>query len=121
MMFMPASVLTLVMIWYSRCSAIVNIRQFNEISVQTAWYIVIAIWTFVAIFYPIIEIPVRSVNTTAQSCDLNISQSATDTLYALEDIYFAAAFLVIIVMFIRMRRSLLSFSKVYNNEDVVKR
>ena len=121
MMFMPASVLTLVVIWYSRCSAIVNIRQFNEISVQTAWYIIIAIWTFVAIFYPIIEIPVRSVNTTAQSCDLNISQSATDTLYALEDIYFAAAFLVIIVMFIRMRRSLLSFSKVYNNEDVVKR
>lgn len=121
LMFMPASFLTLVVIWYSRCSAIVNIRQLTEISARTAWYTVIAIWTFVAIFYPIIEIPVRNVNTTAQTCALDVSRTVSYTLYALEDLYFVAAFLVIIVMFIRMRRSLLGFSKVYNNNDIVKR
>jgi hypothetical protein len=121
LMFMPASVLTLVVVWYSRCSAIVNIRHLNEISVQTAWYTVIGIWTFVAVFYPIVEIPLRTVNTTAKSCELDISKSVGQILYAFEDLYFVAAFLVIIVMFIRMRRSLLSFSKVYNSEVIVKR
>ena len=121
LMFMPASVLTLVVIWYSRCSAIVNIRQLNEIPPRIVWYIVIAIWTFVMIFYPIIEIPIRNVNTTAQTCDMNVSQPVAYTLYAFEDLYFVAAFLVIIVMFIRMRKSLLSFSDVYNNDIIVKR
>lgn len=121
LMFMPASVLTLVVIWYSRCSAIVNIRQLNEIPLRTVWYIVIGIWIFVIIFYPIVEIPVRNVNTTAQTCDMNVSQPVAYTLYAVEDLYFVAAFLVIIVMFIRMRKSLLSFSEVYNNDIIVKR
>ena len=118
---MPASLLTLVVIWYSRCSAIVNIRHFKEISVQTAWYAVIGIWTFVTVYYPIVEIPLRTLNATAQSCHLDVSQSIGEVLYAFEDLYFVAAFLVIIVMFIRMRKSLLNFSKVYNNEAIVKR
>ena len=121
LMFMPASVLTLVVIWYSRCSAIVNVRQLNEISLRTVRYIVIAIWTFVIVFYPIIEIPVRNVNTTAQTCDMIVSQPVGYALYALEDLYFVAAFLVIIVMFVRMRKSLLNFSEVYNNDIIVKR
>lgn len=121
LMFMPASVLTVVAIWYSRCSAIVKVRQLNEISNRTAWYTVVAIWTFVAAFYPIIEIPVRKVNTTAQSCDLDVSAPVSYSLYALEDLYFVAAFFVIVAMFIRMRRSLLSFSEVYNNNLIVKK
>ena len=121
LMFMPASVLTLVAIWYSRCNAIVNIKQLNEISVRTAWLTVVAIWAFVAVFYPIIEIPLRNLNTTAESCELGISKPVSRTLYALEDLYFVAAFLVIIIMFVRMRRSLLSFSKVYSDDIIVKR
>ena len=121
LMFLPASFLTLVVIWYSRCNAIVNIRQLNEISQRAACYTVIAIWTFVVVFYPVIEIPARNMNTTALTCDLNVSKSLLYALYGLEDFYFFVAFLVIIIMFFRMRKSLLSFSKVYNTDILVKR
>lgn len=120
LIFMPASVLTLVAISYSRCRAVVNVRQLKELSARTAWYIVVFIWAFVLMFYPIIEIPVRRVNETAEHCYMDIPLSVSYILYGFEDFYFVLSFLVIIVMFIRMRRSLLDFSKVYSDLADVK-
>ena len=78
------------------------------------------IWAFVLAFYPIIEIPVRKVNETAETCYMDISLSVSYILYGFEDFYFAISFVVIIVMFIRMRRSLLDFPKVYSDLAEVK-
>ena len=120
LIFMPASVLTLVAISYSRCRAVVNVRQLKDLSTREIWYIVVFIWAFVLAFYPIIEIPVRKVNETAETCYMDISLSVSYILYGFEDFYFAISFVVIIVMFIRMRRSLLDFPKVYSDLAEVK-
>lgn len=120
-MFMPASVLTLAVIWYSRCKAIVNIRQLNEICIRSAWLSVTAIWLFVILFYPAIEVPMRRVSPTSHKCELNVSESVSNILYAIEDSYFLIAFIAIIVWFVRMRHVLIGFSKVLNNDIIVKR
>lgn len=120
LVFMPASLLTLVAISYSRCRTIADVMLLRELSIRKTWYIVGLIWAFVIILYPVIEIPVRRVNETAKTCYMDIPKTFSYVLYGFEDFYFVLSLVTITVMFKRMRRSLLSFSRVYNVE-VVKR